>query len=106
VRWALTLNLVALAWIVYRAGSLAEAGEVLGRLATGAPGAAGVVTALAAAVVAVAVAGQVAPDHHTVALRARFSSLRPAAQAVLLALGLTLVAALAPGTAPFTRLPF
>ncbi len=107
LRWSLTFALVCLAWVFYRADSLGAAFEVLGRIATGASGSSTVVTGLAALVVAASVAAQFLGDHHTVAVRARFSTLRPVAQAALLALGLTLVGALGPaGAAPFAYLPF
>jgi len=107
LRWALTFGLVTAAWVVYRADSLGDAGVVLGRIATLAPGSTGTVTALAVLVVIGALASQLVEDHHTAGLRASFSSLRPAAQAALLAAGLTLVGALGPeGAAPFAYLPF
>ena len=107
LRWGLTFGLVCGAWVVFRADSLGAAGEVLGRIVTGAPGSAAIVTAPAVLVVAGALACQLVADHHTVAVRARFSALRPLAQAALLAAGLTLVSALGPdGPAPFAYLPF
>jgi D-alanyl-lipoteichoic acid acyltransferase DltB (MBOAT superfamily) len=106
-RWALTFGLVTAAWVVYRADSLADAGLVLRRIVTLAPGSTGTVTALAVVVVAGSLAGQFVEDHHTARLRAGFSSLRPAAQAALLAAGLTLIGALGPdGAVPFAYLPF
>jgi len=107
LRWALTFGLVTAGWVVYRADSLADAGVVLGRIVTLAPGSSGTVTALAVLVVVGALASQLVEDHHTAGVRARFSSLRPVAQAALLAGGLTLVGALGPdGAAPFAYLPF
>ena len=74
---------------------------------TGASGSSAVVTGLAALVVVAAVAAQFLGDRHTVAVRARFSTFRPVAQAALLALGLTIVGAFGPaGAAPFAYLPF
>jgi D-alanyl-lipoteichoic acid acyltransferase DltB (MBOAT superfamily) len=107
LRWALTFGLVCGAWVVYRADSLAAAGEVLGRIVTAASGSSAVVTTPAILVVVGALACQLVSDHHTVAVRARFSALRPVAQAALLAAGLTLIGALGPDTpAPFAYLPF
>jgi D-alanyl-lipoteichoic acid acyltransferase DltB (MBOAT superfamily) len=107
LRWALTFGLVCGAWVVYRADTLAVAGEIFGRIVTAAPGSAGIVTTPAVLLVVGTLACQFVADHHTVAVRARFSALRPVAQAVLIAAGLTLVGALGPdGPAPFAYLPF
>jgi D-alanyl-lipoteichoic acid acyltransferase DltB (MBOAT superfamily) len=107
VRWVVTFHLVVLAWAFHRAGSVGEAFEVLGRIATFAPGDVALVPALAPFVVVGALAAQFAPPGITDGLRARFTTLAPAAQAVALALVLTLVSAMAPdGGAPVARRPF
>lgn len=107
VRWAVTFNLVSLAWIFYRADSVTTGIEVLGRIATFAPGSAEVVSVLALVVIVVALASQFVPDSSTDELRARFTTLRPAAQVGVLALCLTLIGAFgANSRLPFGYLPF
>src|SRR5215471_3787802 len=95
LRWLLTFNLVCLAWVFFRADSVASAFTILGRIATSAaavPGSAALVTGLVVLTVAAALGSQLLPDHRTRALRVRFTALEPAVQVVLLAAGLTLVA--------------
>jgi alginate O-acetyltransferase complex protein AlgI len=107
VRWAVTFHLVCLAWVFYRADTMGDALDVLGRVAAGAGGHAGLVTPLVLAVLAAALASQLIADHRTLGLRARLSSLAPGVQAVLLAAVLTAVSVLGPdGAVPFDRLPF
>jgi D-alanyl-lipoteichoic acid acyltransferase DltB (MBOAT superfamily) len=107
MRWALTFNLVVLAWVFYRADSVADGFEVLGRIVTLAPGDAVAVPALALAVVVAAVAVQFVPPDLTFGLRARFTTLAPVAQVAVLALVLTLVSALGPDRSlPYAYLPF
>jgi alginate O-acetyltransferase complex protein AlgI len=107
VRWAVTFNLVSLAWIFYRADSVGAGLEVIGRIATFAPGSTEVVSAVAVVVIVAALAVQFVPAHGTVELRARFSSLRPAAQVGVLTVCLTLIGAFgANSRLPFGYLPF
>jgi alginate O-acetyltransferase complex protein AlgI len=107
VRWAVTFHLVCLAWVFYRADTVGDALDVLGRVAAGAGGHAGLVTPLVLATLAAALASQLVADHRTLGLRARLSSLAPGVQAALLAAVLTAVSVLGPdGAAPFGRLPF
>lgn len=107
VHWFVTFHLVCLAFVVYRAGTVGDAVEVLGRVLTLAPGGAGLVTPLVLAVLAATVASHFVPTEVTYGARARFSTLAPAAQVAVLAAGLTLIAALGPdGPLPFGRLPF
>jgi alginate O-acetyltransferase complex protein AlgI len=107
VRWAVTFHLVCLAWVFYRADTVGEGLEVLGRIATAAGGGAGLVTPIVLATVAAALASQLVADHRTLALRARLSSLAAPAQVMVLAATLTVVSVLGPdGAAPFGRLPF
>ena len=62
---------------------------------------------LAVVIVVAAVAAQFAPPGLTLGLRARFTTLAPAAQVAVLALVLTLVSAMGPdGTLPYAYLPF
>jgi hypothetical protein len=80
--------------------------EIVGRIATVAAGSAGLVTGLVLLTIVAALAGQLVADHRTLGWRARFSTLGPAAQAAVLAAGLTLVSVLGPdGGAPFGYFP-
>ncbi len=110
LRWLLAFNLVCLAWVFFRADSIATALTILGRIATSAaavPGSAPLVTGLVVVTVVAALGSQLLPDHRTRALRLRFSGLEPAVQAAVLAAGLTLVAVLGPdGVAPFIYFRF
>ncbi len=107
LRWALTFNLVVVAWVFYRADSVGSALEVLGRIVTVAPGDVALVPALAVVVVVAAIAVQFVPPDLTLGLRARFTTLAPVAQVAVLALVLTLVSAMGPdGTLPYAYLPF
>jgi alginate O-acetyltransferase complex protein AlgI len=107
VHWFVTFHLVCLAFVVYRAGTVGGAVEVLGRVLTLASGGAGLVTPLVLAVLGATVASHFVPTEVTYGARARFSALAPAAQVAVLAAGLTVIAALGPdGPLPFGRLPF
>jgi alginate O-acetyltransferase complex protein AlgI len=107
LRWALTFNLVCLAWVFFRAESVGAGFEIVGRIATLAAGDAGLVTGLVVVTVAAAVAGQFLSDRRTLGARARFSALTPVAQVAILAAGLTVIGAFGPdGAAPFGYLPF
>jgi alginate O-acetyltransferase complex protein AlgI len=107
LRWALTFHLVVVAWVFYRADSVGTAFEVLGRIVTFAPGEVALVPALAIVLVVAAVAVQFVPPGLTLGLRARFTTLAPAAQVAVLALALTLVSAMGPdGALPYAYLPF
>jgi D-alanyl-lipoteichoic acid acyltransferase DltB (MBOAT superfamily) len=109
-RWLVTFNLVCLAWVFFRADSVATAFEIIGRIATAAAAVVGtppLVTGLLLATVGAALVSQLVPDHRTRGLRARFSGLEPAAQALILAAGLTLIVVLGPdGVAPFIYFRF
>ena len=62
---------------------------------------------LALVLVVAAVAAQFVPPDPTLGLRARFTTLAPAAQVAVLALVLTLVSAMGPdGAVPYSYLPF
>ena len=65
LRWALTFQLVVVAWVFYRADSVGTALEVLGRIVTLSPGDVVVVPALAIVVVVAAVAVQFPPPDLT-----------------------------------------
>ena len=107
LRWFLTFNLVCLAWVFFRAGSVGAGLEVVGRIVTLAGGDAGLLTLGALVVVVAVLVGQFLTDSQTLPARARFSGLAPAAQVVVLALVLTVIGALGPDAgAPFRYLPF
>jgi alginate O-acetyltransferase complex protein AlgI len=107
LRWLLTFNLVCVAWVFFRAYSAATAFEILGRIVTSAAGSSTLVTGLALAVVAGALALQLGPRRPGAAVPARFSSLDPALQALVLAGGLTLISVLGPdGVPPFIYFQF
>jgi alginate O-acetyltransferase complex protein AlgI len=107
LRWLLTFNLVCLAWVFFRADSAGTAFEMIGRIATSAAGSSTLVTALVVAVIAVALALQIYPHRPGTAVQARFSTLDPALQALVLAGGLTLISVLGPdGVPPFIYFQF
>jgi alginate O-acetyltransferase complex protein AlgI len=107
LRWLLTFNLVCLAWVFFRADSVGTAVEIIGRILTSAAGSSTLVTGLALAVIAAALALQLGPRRPGAALQARFSSLDPALQALVLAGGLTLISVLGPdGVPPFIYFQF
>jgi D-alanyl-lipoteichoic acid acyltransferase DltB (MBOAT superfamily) len=107
VRWLLTFNLVCLAWVFFRADSAGTAFDIVGRIVTSAAGSSTLVTGLVVAVVAVALALQIYPRRPGAAVHARFSSLDPALQALVLAGGLTLISVLGPdGVPPFIYFQF
>jgi D-alanyl-lipoteichoic acid acyltransferase DltB (MBOAT superfamily) len=107
LRWALTFHLVVVAWVFYRADSVGTAFEVLGRIVTVAPGELALVPVVALVLVVAAVAAQFVPPGLTLGLRARFTTLAPAAQVAVLALVLTLLSAMGPdGALPYSHLPF
>src|SRR5690606_35616929 len=100
-----TFHLVCLGWVLFRSNSLAEAGELLGRLVE--PGAAPAVTP----VVLVLVAGGIAVQYVPGDLRLRFqvgaSRLRPVATALALGLFLLALDGFGPeGVAPFIYFQF
>ncbi len=107
LRWVLTFNLVTMAWVFFRADTVGDGLQVLGRIGSLAAGDAGLVTALVVLTIVAVVASQLLPDHLTFDARARFSSLVPAVQVAILALVLTVIGAFGPdGRAPFGYLPF
>ncbi len=110
LQWFYTFNLVALAWVFFRATSIDAAFDVLGRLLpSGAPvgGAAGLVTLVTIGTIVAMVASQFVPPSVAVDAERRFGRLAPAVQVVALAAGLVLVNALGPeGIAPFIYFQF
>jgi alginate O-acetyltransferase complex protein AlgI len=105
VRWFVTFHVVCLGWVFFRAESLGAAFELLGRLLAWGP--APLVTPLVVVTVVGSVAAQFVPPGTVRRAQVAFSRLTPAVQGVVLALGLSLVGALAPaGVAPFIYFQF
>jgi D-alanyl-lipoteichoic acid acyltransferase DltB (MBOAT superfamily) len=105
-RWLLTLNVVCLAWVFFRAESVDVALDLLERMVT-AWGASPLVTPLVVLTIAGMLALQFVPPGWYRELRVRISYAPAVAQAVVFALALVLVDALGPeGVAPFIYFQF
>ena len=76
-RWLLTFNLVCLAWVFFRADSTGAALEIIGRILTAAAGSATLITGLALATIAAALAVQLLPRRSADGLRAQFAPSTP-----------------------------
>jgi hypothetical protein len=102
-----TFHLVCLGWIFFRAESIGRAFEILGRLVTGWSLHAPLVNPLLLFVIAAMLAAQYVPRVTMDAVRVRFSLLRPALQAVAVALAMLVIDVLGPqGVAPFIYFQF
>jgi D-alanyl-lipoteichoic acid acyltransferase DltB (MBOAT superfamily) len=98
---------VCLGWIFFRAESLSRAFEIIDRIFTGWTFSAPLVTPLLLFVIGAMLAAQYVPRPTMDAVRARFSLLRPAVQAVLVALAILVIDVLGPqGVAPFIYFQF
>src|SRR5205085_9326625 len=98
----LTFNLVALAWIFFRADSFSLAGEMLSGLFTRWGEPSPLVTSGVLAAIAVGLGSQLVSRRLPSLVMARFSRLPVVAQGAVLALALVLTSALGPdGVAPF-----
>jgi alginate O-acetyltransferase complex protein AlgI len=104
--WAITFNLVVLAWIPFRAPDLDVAGALVARLAH--PGPATLWTPGAVLVTLLVIGAQLLPARQVDALRAWFENLRPVALGGALAVSIALVAATIPaqGVPPFIYFQF
>lgn len=103
----ITFHLVTLAWIPFRADSLANTGEVIGRLVTGAWGVAGAVTPGVLLAILAGVGLQYVPDKFVARAEAGFSSMHPLTQGATLAISLLVIGALGPeGVAAFIYYQF
>jgi alginate O-acetyltransferase complex protein AlgI len=104
--WLLTFHVVVLGWILFRAGDMATATALLGRL--GVAGDATLVTAPVVAVVVAVIAAQLLPEAPVARLRLRVESLSAAPLGVGLAAVVLLVAATVPaqGVPPFIYFRF
>jgi D-alanyl-lipoteichoic acid acyltransferase DltB (MBOAT superfamily) len=105
VRWFVTLNVVGLSWVFFRADSVERAVELLERLAIGS-GPSTLVSGLAIAVIAIAIGVQLLPQLVD-RLRVELGQAAPLAQVAALALALTAIDAFGPdGVAPFIYFQF
>jgi len=106
LRWALTFHVVCLAWIFFRAESLDKAWTIIWRSLT-AWGDAPLVTPVLILTIAGSIALQFFPRRVTLELQGFYARLVPAAQAIVLAIGLLFIDALGPeGVAPFIYFQF
>jgi D-alanyl-lipoteichoic acid acyltransferase DltB (MBOAT superfamily) len=106
LQWALTFNLVCLAWIFFRADSLGTAFDVIGGI-LGSTLPNPMVTGLLLLTIVLALASQFVPPRVVVAMQDRFALLAPGTQAVCLAGALTVIDVLGPdGVAPFIYFQF
>ena len=105
-RWAIVFHAVVLAWALFRAPTVGDAADVLGRL--GAAGPATLWTAPVVLAVLVVLGGQLLPPRPLDALRVRVEALRPVALGVTLALVVLVAQATVPtqGVPPFIYFRF
>jgi alginate O-acetyltransferase complex protein AlgI len=100
-------QLVCLGWVFFRADSLGDAFDVLGRLVMGWGQSPELVSAGVLLAIAAGIGGQYVPTDVLGRMMAGFSRLSPVAQGASLALALTVVGALGPeGVAPFIYFQF
>jgi D-alanyl-lipoteichoic acid acyltransferase DltB (MBOAT superfamily) len=100
-----TFHLVCFGWVIFRAGSIESAVELLGRLVVPSP--VELVTPLVLLVIAGTLAAQYLPREPTLRLRDAFSRLAPVLQGAALAVVLFLITTLGPnGVAPFIYFRF
>jgi hypothetical protein len=100
-----TFNLVCLGWVFFRADSIRDAFEILGRL--GASGSTALVTPLVVLTIAGMLGVQYLPTHPAARLRESFGRLGPVLQGAALALGLFVITTLgAQGVPPFIYFRF
>jgi alginate O-acetyltransferase complex protein AlgI len=100
-----TFNLVCVGWVFFRADSIRDAFEILGRL--GASGSTALVTPLAMLTIAGMLGVQYLPREPAARLRESFGRLGPVLQGAVLALGLFVITTLgAQGVTPFIYFRF
>jgi D-alanyl-lipoteichoic acid acyltransferase DltB (MBOAT superfamily) len=106
VRWLIVFHAVVLAWVVFRAPDLGDAGTVLSRLVV--PGEATLWTGAAVGAVAVVLGLQLLPARPLDAVRLRIERLNPVALGASLALVIVVVQATVPtqGVPPFIYFRF
>jgi alginate O-acetyltransferase complex protein AlgI len=102
-----TFHLVCLGWVFFRAESVGDAFDVLGRIATGWGQAPELVSGGVLLAIAVGIGSQYVPTDVFGRTMAGFSRLSPVTQGACLALALTVVGSLGPeGVAPFIYFQF
>jgi D-alanyl-lipoteichoic acid acyltransferase DltB (MBOAT superfamily) len=109
LQWALTFNIVCLAWVFFRAEDLDRAFEMLGQLIGGLGVTADptLVTSVVVLVVVASVASQFVPDRTVAGMQTQYSRIHPILQGLLFGVGLLLVDAFGPeGVAPFIYFQF
>jgi D-alanyl-lipoteichoic acid acyltransferase DltB (MBOAT superfamily) len=110
LQWLLTFHLVCLAWVFFRAPSVGDAFEMLGRLVGGGAvpvGAASLVTLLVVVVVAASLASQFVPERSMSRLTERVATVPPLVQIAGIAVSVVMIDALGPeGIAPFIYFQF
>jgi D-alanyl-lipoteichoic acid acyltransferase DltB (MBOAT superfamily) len=105
-RWAITFNVVCLAWVFFRAPNLSEALTILQRLFT-AGGTGTLVTAMVMVVIGGSIASQFVPETWVDRVQVVYSRMGFALQLVALVLGLLLIDSLGPeGIDPFIYFQF
>jgi alginate O-acetyltransferase complex protein AlgI len=106
LQWLLTFNVVCLAWIFFRAQSVAQALDILGGLLTSSQPS-DLVTPLILLTIGLSLASQFVPPDAVTRLQRRFALLIPAAQIAAVAMALTVIDVLGPdGVAPFIYFRF
>lgn len=106
LQWFLTFNVVCLAWVFFRATSVDNALDMLGRLFSASGSSAGVSLLLILVVIG-SVASQFVPQRIPARAEVWFATWAPALQVAALAAGLVLIDALGPeGIAPFIYFQF
>jgi len=106
LQWTLTFAIVCFAWVFFRAQSVDQALEVLGRLVSSG-GTSNLVTPLLIVTIVAMVASQFVPPRVPERVTEQFSRLAPVLQIVALAFGVMLINALGPeGVAPFIYFQF
>jgi D-alanyl-lipoteichoic acid acyltransferase DltB (MBOAT superfamily) len=108
LRWFVTFNVVCLAWIFFRADSVSAAFDIIGRiLSTSGGPPTTLVTGVALATIAGALAVQLVPTDVSVSFRLLFDRTSVAVQVAVLVLVLTVIDAFGPdGVAPFIYFRF
>ena len=105
LRRIVTFHLVCLGWVFFRAASVGDAVEILGRLAS--PGAVSILTPAALILIAIGIGVQYVPRRAATRLELAADRLGPVALGVVGGLGLLVVDALGPvGIAPFIYFQF
>jgi len=110
LQWTLTFSVVCLAWIFFRANSMSDALDLLGRLLFGgsAPvGATSLVTGLVVLVIVLSIASQFVPPRIPTKAAVTFGTFAPVVQIAVFASAIVLIDALGPeGIAPFIYFQF